>query len=201
MKIKSNDRMPARTPRAIEAFLQRIRTWQSPHRAHALAFAKRVGPRRLFELLHAIRRWYSGQTMARLIHAHRGVAQLAMDLSPRHAVGVYRGFKVPTDHRLAQAQPGQRVAIGVTRNHGFSSWTTNRAITNRFSGASRGKVGIVVQLASGQGIVPVLAPPARTRTWFNALYSHVIGDSYRPTEGEYLIRAPKFVARIIRVKR
>ena len=193
--------MPARSPRMLESFMHTIRTWRSPHRAQALAFAGRVGPRRLFELLHAIRRWYSGQTMARLIAHHRGVAQLAMDLNPRHAVGVYRGFKVPADHRLAQARPGQRIAIGVTRNHGFSSWTTNRAITNRFSGAGGGKVGIVVQLASGQGIVPVLAPPARTKAWFNALYSHVIGDSYRPTEGEYLIRAPRFFARVVKVKR
>jgi hypothetical protein len=200
-RIKSNDRMPPRSAALVEAFLDEIRSWPSPHKKAALAFASKVGPARLFELLHAIRRWYSGQTMARLIHSGRAHLGEVMALAPRDAVGAYRGFKVDKGHPLASRSPGDRVTIPVTRNHGFSSWSTSESLTNRFSGGGKGKVGLIVKLTSPQWVTPVIAPPERTKEWFNQLYRLIIGDSFRPTEGEYLIHAPKYCAEIVRVKK
>ena len=201
MKIKSNDRMPARSAANVAALVGRIEAWKSRHRGSALAFAHRIEALHLFQILHAIRRWYSGQTMTRLLKSYRPHLRKVMALEPSHAVGAYRGFKVDRDHPLAKRKPGDVVTIPVTRNHGFSSWTTNQAITNRFSGGGKGKVGIIVRLSSPKHVTPVLAPPARTKAWFNALYSHAIGDSYRPTEGEYLIHAPRFIAKIVKIKK
>ena len=199
-RIKSNDRMPSRSAANVQDFLDDLHDWRSSHRDVALDFAEDVGPDQLFELLHAIRRWYSGQTMARLIHAQRSILQEVMAIEPEDAVGIYRGFKVDRDDELADADEGEVFTIPVTRNHGFSSWSTSSDVVNRFSGSGRGKVGIVVRLASPEWITPVLAPPEETEAWFNALYERVIGSSFRPTEGEYLIHGTKYAGEIVRVK-
>ena len=199
-RIKSNDRMPSRSAANVDDFLDDLEEWRSAYRDTALDFADDVGPDQLFELLHAIRRWYSGQTMARLIYSQREILRNVMAIEPCDAVGVYRGFKVDVDDVLADADEGEVFTIPVTRNHGFSSWSTDPNLVNRFSGSGRGKVGIIVQLASPEWITPVLAPPEETEAWFNALYERVIGSSFRPTEGEYLIHGTKYVGEIVRVK-
>ena len=147
-----------------------------------------------------MRRWYSGQTMARGLLAQRDDLRSVMKIEPKDALGVYRGFKVDKDSKLAQLRPGDRTCIPVTRNHGFSSWSTTEAPTHRFSGKSKGKVGLVVKLIDSRGIQPVLAPPERSAPWFNTLYKTAIGKSFRWTEGEYLIAAPRICVEIVRVK-
>ncbi len=199
--IKSNDRMPARTRCNIDHVIASIDTLPKSYRPHAHAFAERVTPLGLFEILHSMRRWYSGQTMARKLLAHRAELAEVMDLDPDDVVGVYRGFKVPNDNPLASVVLGAVIRLPVKLNHSFSSWSTTEAPTHRFSGGGRGKTGLVVQLVDGRGTRPVLAPPNRTRPWFNALYAAAIGTSYRPTEGEYLIAAPTVRVKIVRVKR
>jgi len=199
-RIKSNDRMPSRSDANIQDFLDDLYDWRSAHRDTALDFAEDVGPDQAFELLHAIRRWYSGQTMARLIHAYRPILREVMAIEPEDAVGLYRGFKVDVDNVLADADEGEVFTIPVARNHGFSSWSTSPSVVDRFSGSGRGKVGIVVRLEGPEWITPVLAPPEATAPWFNALYARVIGSSFRPTEGEYLIYGTKFSGEIVRVK-
>lgn len=200
-KIKSNDRMPARTKANILGLSAQVKSLEGPHREQAVKFMEDVGPEKLFEMLHSMRRWYSGQTMARAILTHRESLSEAMKLDPADVIGIFRGFKVPKDHELASAQVGQKLEIPVTRNHGFSSWSTTEAPTNRFSGGGKGKVGLIVKLVDSKGVTPVLAPPTHTEPWFNELYLKTIGKSFRPTEGEYLIAAPKINVEVVRVKR
>jgi hypothetical protein len=197
--IKSNDRMPARSFVNIQQMVHEVAN--GPHSSRALDFMLRTSPRDLFEILHSIRRWYSGQTMARSLRAYRDVLRDVMRLDPCDVIGVYRGFKVSKDDPLAHSKPGDRKTLGVTRNHGFSSWSLTEAPTHRFSGASAGKVGLVVRLLASKGVEPVLAPPERTARWFNSLYEAAIGHSFRPTEQEYLIYAPRVTVEIVRVKR
>jgi hypothetical protein len=130
-----------------------------------------------------MRRWYSGATMAGGLKGSYHVLSHVMDLSPSDAKNVFRGFKVDSDSSLLTGlHEGDRISLDVTRNGGVSSWTTHEAAANKFSGGGNGKVGIVVQLASTQGIRPILAPPDKTEKWFNQLYNYIIGSSWRPTE-------------------
>lgn len=200
-KIRSNDPMPARSRANILAMEDVVLGMRPPHRAAAVRLMEDLGARDLFELLHCMRRWYSGQTMARRLATYRPDLATAMRLSPRDVIGVYRGFKVPTSSALTSLAPGDRARLPVRLNHGFSSWSTTEAPVHKFSGGGRGKVGLVVRLVGGRRLEPVLAPPERTAPWFNALYEHVIGRSFRPTEGEYLIASPEVVVDVVRVKR
>ena len=201
VKIKSNDRMPAMSRANITAFMDNIRSWDSPHREASIRLAEKMSERNLFELMHSIRRWYTGQTMAKNLIKYNSTLRGFMQLSPEDAVGSYRGFKVPNDDPLAKASPGDKISIPVTRNRGISSWSTNEEPTNRFSGGGKGKTGIIVRLVSGKGIKPILAPPSHTEKWFNELYARTIGHSFRPKENEYLIAAQKVGVEIVRIKK
>lgn len=201
MKIKGNSRMPSRTKENIAHFQDAIEQLPKKHREKARDFADSIGPLGLFEVMHGIRRWYSGQTMARKILSHREDLMSAMDLDPSDAIGLYRGFKVPTDSRLAGSEEGDEVSLPVSRNHGFSSWSISEEATNRFSGGGKGKVGLIVKLIDEKNVVPVLAPPERSEAWFNALYTAAIGKAYRQTEGEYLIKGSPLTVEIVRVKK
>jgi hypothetical protein len=200
-KIKSNDPMPPRTQANVEGMMALIREWRSPHRAAALRFAEEIEPRELFTLLHSMRRWYSGQTMMRKIKSYRPYLVKAMDLDPDDVVGVYRGFHVDRDDPIAAKEAGDRFDLPVTRNRGFSSWSLTEEPTHRFSGSSKDKAGIIVRLIDAAGLVPVLAPPQRTRAWFNALYALVIGNSFRPKEEEYLISGSPARVEVVQIKR
>ena len=181
--------------------MDKIRSWDSAHKNKALEFAEKVTPLTLFEMLHSMRRWYSGQTMARKLDQHHDALRSVMDLEPADVGGVFRGFKVPKDHALAKVAPGDILTMPVTRNHGVSSWSLTEAPTNRFSGASRSRVGLIVKLIDSENIKPLLAPPEHTEDWFNALYAHVIGHSFRPKEQEYLVSAPSLKVEVVRVKK
>jgi hypothetical protein len=190
---------PTRTN--VNAMVAKVQSWESPHAERAQQFMEEVGPARLFDLLHSTRRWYSGGTRAHNIAEHRDALKEVMKLEPKDALGVYRGFKVDRDNPLAALKQGERLTLDVTRNKGISSWTTTEAAANKFSGAGNGKVGLIIKLVGHDGIEPILAPPTHTEPWFNELYGHVIGKSWRPTEHEYLIRAPKVDVEVVRVKR
>lgn len=200
-KIKSNDRMPPRTKAHINKIVEDVHSLEGPHREKAIEFLNKMGPSNFFDVMHGIRRWYTGQTMARKILEHREHLGSAMQLDPKDVVGVYRGFKVPKDHELANVEVGQKITLPVTRNHGFSSWSTTQEPTNRFSGGGKGKVGLIVKLVDSKGVTPVLAPPSHSEEWFNKLYEKTIGKSFRPKEGEYLISAPSVNVEVVRVKR
>lgn len=200
-KIKSNDPMPPRTKANVTALETAVRSWESPHQEAAVAFMDKVTPSSLFDLLHSTRRWYSGGTRAHNIAEHRDALSDVMKLDPKDAVGVFRGFKVDKKDPLAQLKPGEQITLPVTRNKGISSWSISQEATNKFSGGGKGKVGLIVKLISDEGIKPILAPPAQTQPWFNALYEHVIGKSWRPTEGEYLVQAPSVKVEVVKVKR
>ncbi len=200
-KIKSNDRMPARSRANVEHLLEQIATWRSPHRKKSWDFAWQVGPANLFEMLHSMRRWYSGQTMVRKVASYRPVLQSVMALDPRSAVGCYRGFKVPKSSPLANLERGDTFTLPVSLNHGFSSWTLREDAAHKFSGKSRTHVGLVVRLLDARGATPILAPTERTAPWFNALYALVIGTSFRPKEAEYVIGGKRLRVQVVRVKR
>ena len=163
--------------------------------------AEELSDKKLFVLLHSIRRWYTGQTMTRKLIEHNEHLGRVMRLRPDDAVGVYRGFKVPNKSPLAKLEVGQKVTIPVTLNRGISSWSMDMDATNRFSGGGKGKTGIIIKLIDSKGVKPLLAPPERTKKWFNALYERSIGKSFRPKEGEYLIEAPEIRVEVVRVKR
>lgn len=200
-KIKINDRMPARNKKNIDAMMKIIFDWRSKHKNKALKFAEDITPLALFEILHGIRRWYSGQTMARLLRSYHNELCEVMDLDPEDAIGIFRGFKVPRDHKYAKLKEGDEFTLPVTRNRGFSSWSTTKDATNRFSGKTKDKIGLIIQLIDTDNVMPILAPPERTSLWFNKLYSKVIGDSYRQTEGEYLIFGSGLRVKVVKVKR
>lgn len=200
-KVKSNGRMMPPTKGNIEALQGHIEQWDDPHREEANKFLSEVSPEKAFELLHSIRRWYAGQTMAHKLKQYNPVLASAMQLDPESVVGVYRGFKVPNNSPLAAVKEGDLLTLDVTRNRGLSSWATSQEATNRFSGKSKGKTGLIVRLANSEGVQPLLAPPSHTAPWFNALYERAIGKSFRPTEEEYLIAAPRVQVEVVRVKR
>ncbi len=200
-KFTSNDRMLPKTRANMKFFVDKVDELDEHHQEPARTFIEKVQPGGLFDIMHGMRRWYSGQTMARKLLEHRDSLSQVMRLEPKDAVGVFRGFKVDKDHPLAQSKPGDELVLDVTRNHGFSSWSTTEAPTHRFSGGGKGKVGLVVRLKEHEGIQPVLAPPEHTDPWFNAFYEKTIGRSFRPGEGEYLISAPKVTVEVVRVKR
>lgn len=205
--VCSNCPMPARSRAnvaAMESTVLRGGGMTPQHRAAAVRFMEALGPDALFELLHCMRRWYSGQTMARRLGAYRPVLERVMRLDPADVTGrrgVYRGFKIAAGTELAGVAPCDRLVLPVTRNHGHSSWSITEAPTHKFSGGGRGKVGLVVRLVDGQDLIPILAPPERTAAWFNALYEAVIGMAFRPKEGEYLIASPRVTVDVVRVKR
>lgn len=200
-KIKSNARMPPRTKANINGVVDTLKSWDSPHADDALSFVEGVTPPAAFELLHSMRRWYSGQTMACKLLDYRDDLSKVMALKPEDVVGVYRGFKVDKTNPLANASVGDRLTLDVTRNHGMSSWSTTEVPTHKFSGGGKGRVGLVIKLVDSEGIKPVLAPPEHTKEWFNEMYAKLIGTSFRPKEQEYLIAAPRVNVEIVRVKR
>ena len=200
-KIKSNDPMPARTQANLSAFAEQVCGWRSPHRRSAVTYMNAIGLRALFEILHSMRRWYSGQTMARLLASYRPALLGVMKIEPRDSLGVFRGFKVPNSHAWADADPGDTLTLPVKLNHGHSSWSTSEAPTHKFSGGGKGKTGLVVKLIDTKGVKPLLAPTHKTKPWFNALYEHVIGKSFRPKEQEYLLAADRVKVRVVRVKK
>jgi hypothetical protein len=200
-KIKSNDRMPPRTKANIAHLINGLQSLPDEHKEEAVKFVERVTPTGLFDIMHSMRRWYSGGTMARKLLEHNDAMSTVMKLEPKDAVGVFRGFKVPNDNPLAKLEVGQRLTLDVTRNHGISSWTMAEAPAHKFSGGGNGKTGLVVKLIDHKGITPILAPPQRTEEWFNALYEKTIGKSFRPKEEEYLIAAPKVRVEVVRVKK
>ena len=65
--IKSPDRMLPRNRKNLTDLENRVRCWNSPHQAKALAFLTEVEAKGLYEILHSMRRWYTGQTMAGLL--------------------------------------------------------------------------------------------------------------------------------------
>lgn len=193
--------MPARSRAHVEHLLEQIATWRSPHANKAWSFAMKVGPANLFELLHSLRRWYSGQTMIRKVASYRAILSTVMDLSPRSAVGSYRGFKVPRHSPLSKLEPRDVLTLPVSLNHGHSSWTLREAAAHKFAGKSRERVGLIVRLVDPKGVTPVIAPAERTAPWFNALYAHVIGTSFRPKEAEYVLCGKRLRVAVVRVKR
>lgn len=200
-KFKSNSRMVPKTKANVAHVVSVIQHLEPAHKEEALKFTAEHSDEALFDILHGMRRWYAGQTMAKNLLEHNGALGTVMKLDPEDAVGVFRGFKVDVDHELASAKPGDQITLDVTRNRGLSSWSTTEAPTNKFSGGGKGKVGLIVKLVDHEGIMPLLAPPEHTEPWFNALYEKAIGTSFRPKEGEYLISAPKVKVEVVRVKK
>lgn len=203
MPSKGNAPMPACNLRDQQKIIDAIETLRGDARNRAEDLLEEIGPKALCSVLHGMRRWYTSQawTAASRVLEHReALNNHAMDLSP--PVGAYRGFKVPEDSPIAQLSEGDvGVLPQVTRNGACSSWTLGRELADRFSGASPGKVGMVVKLAKGHGVAAFIAPPEASEVWWNTLYERTMGRSFRFKEREYAIYAPKLVVEIVRVKR
>jgi len=166
-------------------------------------FIARVGSQKdLCILLHSLRRWYtgSGSAATRRISKYLPALATVMDLSPP-VNRAYRGFKVPRDSELALANVGDIIKLNVTRNKGISSWTTDRAITNRFSGKSKDRVGIIIKLKKPDNVKVLIAPPAYTKPWFDDLYGKTMGKSFRYKEHEYVLSGSPFYVEVVAVKK
>jgi hypothetical protein len=149
-----------------------------------------------------MRRWYTSQNgrLAQKIITHRELLREVMEIEPESPLGAFRGFKVDKADPLAALSVGDTIQLPVTRNGGCSSWTLDRARADKFSGASKTKTGLVVQLVRGGRLVPFLAPPGRCLPWFNSLYERTMGNSHRGLEQEYAIYAPMVCVQIVKVK-
>ena len=195
-------RMPALTRAVVQKITEAVEELSSNHRKYAKQFIRHSSEKELTEILHAMRRWYSCQTgpIARRILKHKDLLSLAMDLSfPK---GAFRGFKVDVDSSIASMSEGDRMSLPVTRNGACSSWTLSRELANRFSGASTGKVGVVIELVGGRKHADVfIAPPSLTEPWFDALYTATMGTSFRYKEHEVAIHGSPLKVRINQLKR
>lgn len=171
-------------------------------RAEARAFVELVTPKGICEILHGMRRWYSYQTgaVARRVLKHREALRGVMTLDV--PVGVFRGFHLPRERDGEDLYVGREGDLPFSRNGGCSSWTTERHLADRFSGASKRQIGVVVQLVSGgDDVETFIAPPQATRPWFNDLYAATMGTSFRWTESEYALRCESVRVKLVAVKR
>ena len=194
-------RMPSPTRAEVQKIVDAVESLPPRHRRQAVALMNEMGPKQLCLCLHGMRRWYSGQTAKKHILRNRDalLSAKAMDLRP--PIGAYRGFKVDKRDRIASMDEGDVVRLPVTRNHGVSSWTASRQAANRFSGASKGKVGVVVKCRGPKSAKTFIAPPKKSAAWFNALYDETMGRAFRHTEDEFTIQAPAVEAEIVALKR
>lgn len=195
--------MPACNETHQREIVDAILAMRGPNRAAAERLLGRMGSKNLCVALHAMRRWYSYNcwNAAKKILPHvRDLAE-AMDLDPRDAIGVYRGIRVPLSSPLTDAGPGDLFELPMERNGGCSSWSLQHKYANRFSGKQPGKAGIVVRLHEAKGNTPFIAPPVRSRPWFNQLYESTMGRSFRFVEQEYAIAGSRQIVEIVQVKR
>ncbi len=196
-------RMPTCNAQDQELILDAIDAMRGASKTSALALLDDVGPKQLCKILHSMRRWYSANTgiAAWNIIPYRRELMQAMDLRPQTALGAYRGFKVFNKDKLSSVEVGDVLTIPVTRNAGCSSWSTHEKIAHRFSGATKEKTGLVVQLVDTKGVEPFIVPPADSEEWFNRLYRATMGKSFRHKEGEIAIYGKRITVEIVRVKR
>ncbi len=195
--------MPRITRAEIDKVENAVAGLRGQGRARARELMEDMTPAGLCTTLHAMRRWYSYNCWnnAKKILPYRDM--LGVDaMKMRAPVGAFRGFKVSkTSELLDGLDEGDVIDLPVERNGGCSSWTEDRDIANRFSGASQGKVGLVIQLAHKRGVTPFIAPPKATSAWFNNLYAATMGRSFRFNEEEWAIHAPVMRVRIVAIKR
>lgn len=59
----------------------------------------------------------------------------------------------------------------------------------------------MIQLADGRGVETFIAPPAKSKPWFNRIYEETMGRSFRFNEQEYAIYAKNIRVRVIAIKR
>lgn len=201
-KPKKNHRMARCTRDEIAQVTRAIDDLPPRQRGQARRFVETITPKGLCEVMHAMRRWYSNQTgpIAARILKHREALGLIMRLDP--PLGSFRGFKVDASSALARREEGDEVRLTVSRNGACSSWSTDRKAVDRFSGAGKGKVGVVVELIDdGDQVKAFIAPPSHTAAWFNAVYERVIGTAFRGTESEFAVHAKRLRVRLVRLKR
>lgn len=200
-KDKNTHRMPPLTKAVVGKVEAGLQSLDPVHRKPAEELRDAIGAKALTAVLHHMRRWYSNQTgpNAKQVLARHDALAKAMQLDT--LPDLYRGFKLDNKSPLLQGlKEGDSITIPVTRNQGFSSWTVHRDIANKFSGASRGKTGLVIKLQGGEAIKPVIAPPEFSQPWFNALYEQTMGPHFRKKEGEYVLQSPQVTAEIIAIK-
>ena len=90
-------RTPTPTKKHIQEVLDAVRALRGENRRKARAFAERVGPRGLFDILHGMRRRYMDGSAAWKVLPHREALADAMDF--RLPVGAFRGYhtrEIPT---------------------------------------------------------------------------------------------------------
>jgi hypothetical protein len=179
----------------------------------ASKFIKKVTSKGLCKILHSQRRWYSSQSYssAKYLLQYRNELKTIMNLNP--PIGSFRGFKILRNKELSdrgapicgninELKVGDKVKLPVVRNKGCTSFTGQRKFANRFSGKSKDKIGLVVKLINGENIKTFLAPPRKTKKWFNNLYLKTMGKSFRWTEDEFALMVNGFMnVEIVEIKR
>ena len=194
--------MPSCNKMDVQQIMDVIESFSGKRKIQAMEFANAMGHKELCTVLHSMRRWYGagwGWNSAKKILRNRKILMSVMDLSA--PIGVYRGYKVDRDSEYSKFSKGDVIHLPVERNNGCSSWTSEIEMTNKFSGSSKKKIGIIVKLIGGKNIETFLAPPAYSVPWFNDLYKMTMGESHRFTEGEFAMHSGELDAEIVRIKK
>lgn len=185
----------------INDIMKVVNTFRGNNYKEIMRFIDEVTPRGLCILLHSLRRWYSSQSAGsayRILKYHKALSKV-MDYSA--PIGIYRGFKVKKDDPLLiNLKEGDVIKLPVTRNGSNSSWTETIKVANKFSGSNKEKIGIIIKLISDKNVKVFIAPPYKTKKWFNLLYEKTMGRSFRFKEKEYAINGTPLEVRVVKIK-
>lgn len=178
-----------------------VNTFRGENYKNIMRFIDEVTPQGLCIILHSLRRWYSSQSAGsayKILRYHNALSKV-MDYSA--PIGIYRGFKVKKDNPILEnIKKGDIIKIPVTRNGSNSSWAETIKVANKFSGSNKEKTGIVIKLVSNKNVKVFIAPPYKTKKWFNLLYEKTMGRSFRFKEKEYGINGTPLEVQIVKVK-
>lgn len=196
------------TKKDIQKIMDEVELLEHKEKIEALKFISLVSERGICRILNALRRFYMGGSGTHILMEYSKYFKHIFNT--RTPKSLYRGFKIYRnpkhqdslrDSAIQSVKEGDILNIDVIRNGGIASFTEDIKIANRFSGKSKEKMGIIIQLLQAKNGIILIAPPHATKTWFNKLYAATMGKSFRENEVEWLIYSPKIKVKIVRVKK
>jgi hypothetical protein len=212
MPAKYHYRLPGCYKRETDQILEIVNKLSASHKIEANNFINKHGIKTLCIILYSIRGWYSAwsYTHAERLLKHRNALEEIMNFNlPK---GLVRGIRIWKNKPYKKGdidtdtvegwKDGDDLWINITRNHGVASFTSNIQIARKFAGKTKKYIGVIVKLekmdANGKVL---LAPPSKTKKWFNILYSELIGKSFREKEDEYVIKADRIKVKVLKINR
>lgn len=207
--MKYHYRMPICYKRETNKISDLIDKLLPIQKSQALKFIQKHGIKKLCVIIYSIRGWYSAWSYSHAERLYKNYNALneIMDLKP--PLGLVRGMRIYRNNKkendikiedLENWKEGDVICLSVTRNRGVASFTKNMKIARKFSGKTKKYAGLLVKLEDlpCDGKV-LLAPPSKTKKWFNNLYRELIGTSFREKEEEYVIKSDKIKIKILKI--